>query len=409
MTEIIVVADGEPWQGFTSLTITENMNAAFNTLVMSTTDRSLEGIEVWNVRNGSEVDVYIDGEHVFKGDVNRYKPSIKGRTHSLTISAATRARDLVQSSHTGSLNFKTGDTPEGIINLITAPFTIPVHMPVAMSGLDLDADSLSYNIRAGTKAFDAVRRIADKDGLTVFTDSQFRLSVSDGTGYGVNASLTTGDYINLDVDHDIGVAYSEVIIRSQWKNKKSKTEKRPVVSNYVHDYSATATIDEVIAAGAGTLPSAEKENPKKRAFAETQQTQVGFKNTAQTRYRPLMFLNNEKPDAEETYASYLNRRFAGQMVTATVDVKSLLDKDGAPWQLANMVNIFEPTAELNDTLIISGRTISVTPDTGLTITLALSSPEAYMTGVVATPSRRRSVRRASASFAPLLKALVEDL
>jgi len=364
MPKITLTSDGQVWTGFQSLSIRKSMDQANHTFSMTTTDRFNEGIERWNVRGGSEVQIHIDGDLAFDGFVQKYNPKIGAESHTVTIEGASRAIDIVESSHVGTVFWK-NIQPEAIIAQVLEPFGIEFRIEEAMRRIG----SVGFRVGVGESPFSIVRKLAEKNALTAYTDSNNVLILSRTPSRSQFSSILRGDYVDIDVQHDLSQSYSEVIVKAQ-------------------------------------------QNSTNRNFSEQQRIDRRFQNPAQTRRRLFVLVANGTDDDQQDFVQYACRRFSGNVLSANVTVKDARTRDGSLWAINETVFVDEPIVDVKQELLVSEVEFGLSEGQGFQTNLKLRLSETYS---YVAPDRdqsltpidmrnRREARRSTGPFNDLLRS-----
>ncbi len=218
----------QEWQ---SISIKQSMGTVQHSVDLSVTDVFDFQHRRYNRHGGSRIEIFLDKDYkLFDGWVQTYKESATATSHTINVSAESLAIDLVQASHIGKY-FWQNCTAESIIQEVVKPFNIDVKinkplLPISKEGLRVAVD---------TTAFDILKKIAEQNGLLIFTDTNGVVNI------GLPASnkgvlLTTGDYTKIDIDHDFTAIFSKLIIKSQQKTHEKKKfkqqqQKQTVINN----------------------------------------------------------------------------------------------------------------------------------------------------------------------------------
>ena len=345
MVRITLKSEGQSWEGVKSFKVEKSMDSVVHRFDINTTDRRGQGFENWNIEGGSEVDILLNDDAIFSGFAQKYTVSILDKKE-ITVSGFSKAIDIVECSHLG-LYFWKNIPAEDIISEVLKPFGLEAKISKPL----LRIPNEGFKVSPSDSAFNIIRRIAERDGLLIFTNNEGLIVLSDGSDSEGRSLLTTGDYTGLTINHDISRAHSELIIKAQQ-------------TTYVKD------------------------------FGKKQQIQKRAKNSAITRYRPLIIINNDEEDVQEVFANYANKRFAGDSVVGQITLKSPYDKEGKLWGINQSVWLRDEHVNVDQELLISKVVFAFTEDDGFTCTLDLRTPETYRLtfdqGIVSVRSSRRS-------------------
>lgn len=358
MPLIQLISDGQSWTGFQSVSIKQSMDNAAHTFSMTTTDRDNEGLDRWSVRGGSEVQILIDGRQVFDGFVQKYKPNVGPETHTITIEGASRAIDIIQASHVGPYFWK-NVSAESIIAAVLEPFGIGFTVGGDMKAIGKEG----YRVGVTDSPFAIVRKLAQRNGLTIYTTAANELILSKTPASTVFASIGRGDYVNLDVNHDLSQSFSEIIVKAQ-------------------------------------------QNTTKKDFKGKQQVEKRFTNPTETRYRPFIISSTGTEPDQQDFGEFAKRRFAGNVLSATITVKSAFRNpaqgDREAWGINQLVFVDEPVVDVQQRLLISAVEFSLTEGTGFQTVLTLRLPEVFSDD----DAERPKVRRAKGEFSEQLASFL---
>ena len=373
---VTVVSGGQTWVGMMRLNIRRSMDSSHHTMSLVTTDRYQEGVSKWNVRGGSDIQVYWNRDLLFDGFVNRYNPSFSETSHTVSLEAETRAVDLSECSHEGPYFWK-NVSAEAIISQVLGPYSFDVDISKELKSIGPNG----FRAAVDDSAFHIVQKIAEKNGLTVFTGNDGRIKISDGSDAPVMSALSTGDYTQFSADHQISRAYSKLIVKSQ-KNVKVD----------VSDFGSTGT-------------GARKQTEKYKSFSGVQRFEKVITNVNQPRYRPLVIIHNGEVADVRDFADYAKQRFTGDSVSASITVQSIYDKNGELWGINQLLPITEAGGDLRETLIISDYELSIDEASGIEMSLTLREPNTYKRDVISSTSLRRTLRRSGSVFGELFRGI----
>ena len=351
MTLITLASGGSRWTQWKSLSVSKTIDSAQHKMSISTTDRIQTGLERWNILGGSEIRLFFDVNLIFEGYVTKYSPSVSETEHAISVECTTRSVDAVESSHDGTLFWK-DTSPEEVIREVLSPFGIQTNIMSPMTMIE----SEGFKVAPNTSAYDVVKRLAERDGLLIYTNTDSSFTISDGAiAFSPAQTIVRGDWCSISSTHDIGKSYSEVRLKTQRKS-------------YNYDYD------------------------------ERQMTEEVFTSSFQNRHRPLVVVDNTQFENDEKLGRYIERRLNNDSITAQVEMKSFSDKSGRPWEVGGMVRVFEPLIDVTQTLQISSVNYDLSESGGITTNLTLKTPEGYSTGTASASS----IRRSSGAFGSLL-------
>lgn len=342
---IELYCNGQVYQGWTSFSVKQSMEAATGGMSLTSTDAEAVGISTWNVQGGSEVNLRVDGIDLFNGYVTKYEVGIGESEHSISIEAASKAIDAVECSHKGPYFWKSNSkwdidgspiTAPKIIEQVLRPFGINSMVfgdmkPIAKDGFRVEVDK---------SPFDIVKDLAALSGMTVYSDGSGILIISNsGEGRSDAGIIGRGRYASLNVSHDMSVAYSEVIIKAQENDKDG---------------------DET-----------------KARFNDRQRKELTAVNSAGIRYRPIISVEDGTKEQQETFAEYVRDRLVGDAITVTATVKSLKNPNGSAWQLGQYCYIDEPLVDVRRKLIVSEAEFSLDDSIGFSVNLTFKPAQVF--------------------------------
>lgn len=330
-----LVCDGVAWTGWQSFSVRQSMENVAHSFSFTTTDRFQEGLDRWNVRGGSKIEFFIDGDLIVSGFVRKYSPSISAEAHSITIEGESASVDLVDCSHLGPYFWKAGSA-EQVIADVLKPFGLKIALDKKLKAIPKEG----YRVGVNDTPFEIVRKLLERDQMLFFTDRQNNLVATDGKNPANGGSISRGDYVEIGADHDLSNSFSEIIVRAQ-KN--------------------------------------EREKDTKAGFDKNQKIEKRLTNSAETRYRPVVFVNSGEPEAQAELAEDIKRRFSGDIITATCGLKTHLNKMGSIWGVNQLVFLDEPLIYAKQKLVTSEVEFTLDETSGFRTNLALKLPVAFDT------------------------------
>lgn len=333
--------DGIEWTQWKSFTVKQSLDQAAHSFSIETTDMGLDKLARWNVKGGSEVEIEIDGNLIFSGYVQKYSVNIGASDHSISIEGASKAIDAVECSHLGPYFWK-NTTPEAIIAAVLKPFGFTATFDKPMKRIGKEG----FKTEVETPPFEIIKKLAERDGLTVITDLNGNFRLYDGRNADDAGAIARGDYIAISADHDLSQAFSEIIVKGQ-KNSRDK--------------------------------------PSRAEFKSKQQSEVkvknplrigSTKNPQELRYRPIVYVQNGDGDANKAFAEFVKSRFTGDVITASVTVKSHLNPKQKIWQAGQEVWLQEELLSVNQKLVVADVEFKLS-DSGYETALSLKIPNSY--------------------------------
>jgi prophage tail gpP-like protein len=363
MAQFSLVCDGIAWTGWLDWSVRQSMDQAAHSFTFSTTDKLQAGLARWNVKGGSRVEFFIDKLKVVEGYVRKYSPSISEDNHSIRIEGDSAAIDLVESSHIGPYFWKSGVAAKTAIDDVLKPFGASVQIDGTLTAFD----KAGFRVGANDSPFEIIRQIAERDKKTVYTASDGKLVITDEASATEAGRIARGAYIAVSADHDLTNNYSAVHVKSQSNDREEATK-----DNFTKKQQYSKVISNPVTGG---------------------------------RYRPLVFVTSGETEKKGELAAYLRSRFAGDVIAATVTVKSHLNPAGALWGVNQKIFLDEPLIDAKQALVTSEVEFSVSESEGYQTRLTLKLPETYDGS---KPSGARLRLADDGAFLATLKGLVPE-
>lgn len=340
--DFVLRSDGLEWLGWQSMNVRQSLDSAAHSFSMTTTDRLSERLSRWNIRGGSEVEILIDGALIFSGYAQKYSVSIGSSDHSISIEGSSKTIDAVECSHLGPYFWK-NTTPETIIRQVLEPFGFGANFPAkAMKHIG----NTGFKVDVEKSPFEIIKELAERDGLTVMAGLDGNFTLYDGDAGSLAGSISRGQYTSISSDHDLSQAFSEIIVKGQ-KNERGSVTK----GNFDAAQRSERTITNPLKVG-------------------------NLSNPVALRYRPTVYVQNNEADANEAFGEFVKSRFTGDIITASVTVKSHINPEGDIWQAGQLVWLEEELLSVNQFLVVSDVEFKLDAG-GYETTLGLKIPNSY--------------------------------
>lgn len=336
-----LVCDGIEWTQWKSFSVKQSLDQAAHSFNMETTDMALDKIARWNVKGGSVVDVYIDGNLIFSGYVRKYGVNISAASHSITIEGASKGVDAAECSHLGPYFWK-NTSPEAIITAVLNPYGITASFDKPMKAIGREG----FKVEVEKPPFEIIKQLAERDGLTVIADTAGNFRLYDGSNAAYAGSIERGDYVEISADHDLSAAFSEIIVKGQQNSRE-----KPTKANFQAKQRHETTVKNPMLVGS-------------------------TRNPIDLRYRPALYVKNDEKDAAKAFAEFVKSRFTGDVITAAVTVKSHLNPRGKIWEAGQEVFLNEELLSVAQRLVVADVEFSLS-DGGYKTALGLKIPNSY--------------------------------
>lgn len=328
MVDILITINGEEWTGAKTFRVNQSMDRAahsisFDTPMIPPND---EGYAFFQPDVGDEYVIAVNGFVLSAGYIrNITSRSVGDADYSLTVNGESRASDLVDTTHDGQVFWKnvSGAT---IVEQVLAPygFAYRTDRPFRVEKeLKVDVQDSPWDI---------IKKIAENNGLTVYTNSENVIIFADAELPGTFYELSDVNASEMSVDKNDDYLFSQIIVKAQ---------------------------------------SAEG----------TQSKEIRLVNPNAPRYRPKVLIY-DKDDTEqggfEDYSEYVRRRMNGLVSEVSMRLPFLDRPEDAFYRLNDRVWLVAPTHYIEGAeMVISEITYLMSDGDGIVTELRLTTPEAY--------------------------------
>jgi len=288
--EIVTVrVGGNSWTGFTSIELESAFDHGTDKFSMVTPAFIGSAATAATFSAGMPLTIFCNDDLAFTGFVDRYQPSIKGRSPStIGIAGRGKSQDFVDSAAMHS----TGRFENQ--NLMQ----IAQQLDEFSCGFSTDQDLSAvaeYQITPGETAFAAIERLSRKQGLTLAGQPDGTIKITKAGTTRHSGGLFEGvNIIDADGDFNWAHRHSKIIVRGQQPDNS----------------------------GATAL-----------------QIEATSQDTAVNRNRPLVLIEDGDLTADEAQerADTRRDREAGESLKASVTVQGFRDDTGTLWTPGNLV------------------------------------------------------------------------
>jgi prophage tail gpP-like protein len=371
MAQFTLICDGVSWEGWKSFSVRMSMEQAAHSFTFTTTDREQAGLKKWNVKGGSRIDFLIDDVKVVSGFVRKYNPSISAESHDISIEGESSAIDLVESSHLGPYFWKSVSA-QSVIEAVLKPFGVTAKIDSGLTAIP----KTGFRVGNNESPFEIVRKIAARDQKTVYTDSAGNLVVTNSAASVDAGEIGRGDYTSASASHDLTNAFSEIHIKSQTNDRDESSKE-----NFTKKQRSKKVVKAKVPGGGSTVT-----------------------NSAAARHRPLVYVDSGDAEKQSDRAEYIRSRFAGDVITASVTLKSHLNKKGDTWAINQKLTLNEPLLDANLELVVSELEFSLDESSGFNTTLSLKLPSVFN---AKAPTARAARLSEDGAFLETMKGLAD--
>lgn len=337
---VIVVADGNAFEGWEVVTVQAAMNEVsriFQVQVSevpnSDTFPPSSFFQKWHFPPFTTVQVFAGSDMLLTGFVDEYRPLIAPEAHKVVIVGRGRSSLIADSSATGEPGFWEDRQADQIAKELVAPTGVP--LKVEGGGKGLGAPLNYFAIRRGSTIYAEIMRIL-----------QTRMATLKGNADG-SASIVTGC---------LGQHPGEI---AQGKNIKQAEGKITGYSRF-SDYSVLGQND-------GTNLDSDIQPEGKASDGG-----VPMK-------KPKVIVNAIAGDKQnlQQRATWEAQRAFGFSTQADIAVYGWRDEAGKLWEPGHQVFVYCPALKIDQSMLIEAVQFQQDDNTGTIATLTVVNPEAY--------------------------------
>lgn len=157
-TVTVETGDGQLFDGWTSVTVTKNLESVANGFSMTLHDRFFPLGQRWPLKPGVLVKINVAKERVLTGRIEKLDASYSEGTRTLSVSGRSRPGDLVDASVTGSTEY-TQIALDELARQLIAPFGLKVFLSVTPKKIE------KFAVKPGETVFEALDRAARLQGF----------------------------------------------------------------------------------------------------------------------------------------------------------------------------------------------------------------------------------------------------
>lgn len=336
MPEIQLHVGGKVYAGWKQATVTRSVDAISGKFDLQTMDRWEPRSQRWTIFPGDVCQLRIDGVPLITGYVNKAAPQYDADSHGIQITGRDKTLDLVDCSAIVPSNELRGLKLEGIAAALAKPFGLKV-----VTQVNTGAAFPVFAIQPGETVWEAIERAARQRFMVVTTNGAGDVVIADiGTARAKDDLIEGKNIKGASAEYDDSQRYSEYIVKGQ--------------SSVQND---------------GWEPA--------KAAIESRARDPNIK-----RYRPKII----SAEMQATDGSAANRAEleaasrAGKSTKIGVTVQGWHMSNGVLWPLNHMVRIRSPYLSIDDDMLISEVSFSISNEAGITTKLELTRPDAYLLG-----------------------------
>jgi prophage tail gpP-like protein len=326
---------GVDWEGWKTVTISRQMDAISSEFKLGLADRWQHGAEALPLAAGMPCEVLIGGEAVVDGHLDKAEFSVNQTSHEVSVSGRDRAADLVDCAaiHRPGL-WRDLDALE-LARELAGPFGVEVRKD---GGVEVGEKFGTFKLEEGETAFDALDRALRQRGLLAMPGGRGGILLARLAGERASTALVQGANVKeSSSSFDMSERFSDYIVKGQ----RAGTD---------NDYG------ESCAAVRGEA-----------------------RDEGVARYRPFMV----RAEGQVTDGDAIRRARweastrAARSVTVSVSLAGWRQDDGSLWKINTLVPCRLPYLRIEQDLLVSRLTFSLTMDGGTVSRLELKDPKAF--------------------------------
>jgi prophage tail gpP-like protein len=366
MAHVAVRIAGMDYEGWQSVSVLRNLEAAAATFACSVTERTTDvPMEPWLLRPGAPCSVWLDGTLVLTGYIDSYEPRFDATSHGVELRGRSSTADFVDAAAlvTGG-QFKQLSLVE-IAQRLAAPFGLPVDALAAVGTPLADVQ-----IQQGETCYAVLERLCRMSGLLVCDGPAGSLVLTRvGTRSAVGALIQGENILGASATLDASQRFSEYIVKGQRANTDDRGANGggPGGTPAAHD----------------AAPTPGGSNDGGPADASVRATIGRIADSFVGRYRPwLVTAETQADDAMcQLRAAWEAQRRAGRALHASVVVAGWRqlgpdDHAGPLWDVNLLVPVVSPFLGIDRVLVT--KAVEFRKDEGgATTRLELTLPDAF--------------------------------
>lgn len=334
--DVTLTVNGREFAGWERVNVTRRIDTLSGAFALSVSDRWEGQSAPWQIVEGDECVLSIDGAPLITGYVDRRSVNYAANSHTLEVSGRDRTADLVDCSVLLDVWEFAAQPVDRIIAKLAAPFGISVRLA---PGTSLAVPRGKFAINPGDTVFATIDRLCRVAGVLAMSDGRGGLLLTRASSDRANTALIEGQNIKAAVGNfDISQRYARYVVTGQ--------------SAGTDDYSGEAAA---------------------HVQAEARDSNVRAGRVLVIRADANMTLARAKEQA--TWEATVR---AGRTSSAVITVQDWRQADGTLWPLNALVPLTAPRLGIDREMLIVGTEMSLDDAAGTLTTIELARPEAYI-------------------------------
>lgn len=345
MADIRLRVNGREFAGWKSARVTRGIEAIAGGFELDVSDRWATQSKPWQIFEEDECTLYMDGEVVVTGYVDRRSLSYTSNGHSLSVSGRDKTAALVDCSAVlDKWEFRNAPVLT-LAKRVAEPFGISVSL---QSGLVLPTAPAKLTVDPGDTAFEVIERACRSAALLPVSDGRGGLVLTRAGSGRASTQLVEGQNIlEASADYDVSGRFNRYLVLGQHRgNDELWGESAAKVRAGASDPNVRRTSRVLLVRPEGNVTI---EHARKRAEWEATVRAARGDNVA-------------------------------------VTVQGWTQSDGKLWPVNALVRVHSPLIDIDGDLLISQVTYSLDDSGGTKTSLTLRRPDAFKPEPTVGPS-----------------------
>jgi prophage tail gpP-like protein len=364
---------GETYSGWKQMQVTRGLEQATSTFELAVSERwpLLEEATAWQIKPGDSCEIFLDGDLVLTGYVEKYAPAYSGTSHDISCTGRSKTCDFVDASVMGTDGQYKGLTPGQLARELAQPFGLDVVV-------QFDGEPIpDAQIQQGETCFAMVERLSRLQEILITDDPQGRLVLTRAGAGHCSTVLEQGrNILSASAEHNDSQRFSDYIVKGQLPGDRTYSD--------FGETGADPPPPFTLADWRGLKPGArfaiERAAGKKKTEPKALTQIIASAHDADIRrYRPKLIVAEKQADTKEAQqrADWEMRRRIANGKKATITVNGWRQEDGRLWLQNENVYVLSRWLDLYEPLLIS--VVKYTyGDGGELVELELTLPDAFL-------------------------------
>jgi prophage tail gpP-like protein len=331
--KVILRVAGVDWAGWTSAEVTWQIDAISSEFALGLTDRWIHGEKARPLAAGMPCELLTGENRLVNGYLDKVDFSIGPAAHSVSASGRDKSADLVDCSAIHKPGFWQDINLLELGKALAEPFGVEISTEV-----DLGESFSRFKLEEGETAFEAFDRALRQREILALSDGRGGIKLAKLAQKVSSTALVQGENIkDSSASYDMADRFSDYIVKGQ----------RPG-SDEDYGVSCAAVRGEA-------------------------------RDESVVRYRPLLVRAEEQVGDGDAIkrAKWEASTRAARSVTVAVTLEGWRQYDGSLWEVNTIVYCDIPYLRIDQELLISKVTFSLSRDSGTITKLELKDPKAF--------------------------------